>query len=130
MNVYKEKEFTYKGFDCVILFIPLGHRCGYVGIPKGHRLYKKDCEHIKCHGGITYQDDWLHERDDEDVWWIGFDCGHCYDRRDIETARKYFSDEILNLEFLEHMSNNEHELRTLDYCIEECKNIVEQIIGG
>ncbi len=40
--VYKEKEFRYKRYKCVILFTSLGHRCGYVGIPKKHFLYNKN----------------------------------------------------------------------------------------
>ena len=45
-----EKQFEYKGFLCVILFMPDGYRCGYVGIPKDMKI---DIDSIVCHGGIT-----------------------------------------------------------------------------
>ena len=37
-----EREFEHKGYKCVVVFQPMGHRCGYVGIPDAHPLYKKD----------------------------------------------------------------------------------------
>lgn len=41
--MYKvEKDFEYKGLRCVVTFGDLGHRCGYVGIPKTHILYGKE----------------------------------------------------------------------------------------
>lgn len=49
-----EKQFEYKGFPCVILFMPTGYRCGYVGIPKEVKI---DIDNIGCHGGITYNSD-------------------------------------------------------------------------
>lgn len=41
--MYKvENDFTYKGYRCVVIFTEMGWRCGYVGIPLGHPLYKKE----------------------------------------------------------------------------------------
>ena len=41
--MYKvENDFTYKGYRCVVIFTDFGHRCGYVGVPLGHPLYKKE----------------------------------------------------------------------------------------
>lgn len=37
-----EREFEHKGYKCVVTFGNMGHRCGYVGIPDTHPLYKKD----------------------------------------------------------------------------------------
>jgi len=36
-----EREFEHAGYKCVVTFGTMGHRCGYVGIPKEHPLYKK-----------------------------------------------------------------------------------------
>lgn len=36
-----ESDFTYKGYRCVTTFTDMGFRCGYVGVPEGHPLYKK-----------------------------------------------------------------------------------------
>lgn len=37
-----ESDFEYKGYRCVTTFSDLGHRCGYVGLPEDHPLYKVD----------------------------------------------------------------------------------------
>lgn len=37
-----ERKFEHAGYECVVLFLSMGHRCGYVGIPKKHPLYGKD----------------------------------------------------------------------------------------
>lgn len=29
-----EREFEHAGYKCVVTFNVMGHRCGYVGIPK------------------------------------------------------------------------------------------------
>lgn len=29
-----EQEFEHAGYKCVVTFNVMGHRCGYVGIPK------------------------------------------------------------------------------------------------
>lgn len=37
-----EQEFEHAGYKCVVTFNAMGHRCGYVGIPKDHPLYGKE----------------------------------------------------------------------------------------
>lgn len=37
-----ERVFEHTGYTCVVTFGNMGHRCGYVGIPKNHPLYGKD----------------------------------------------------------------------------------------
>lgn len=37
-----ERQFNYKGYECVVVLQRLGHRCGYVGIPESHPLYRKE----------------------------------------------------------------------------------------
>lgn len=37
-----EREFEHCGYKCVVLFQPMGRRCGYVGIPDTHSLYGSD----------------------------------------------------------------------------------------
>lgn len=37
-----EREFEHVGYKCVVTFNVMGHRCGYVGIPKNHPLYGKE----------------------------------------------------------------------------------------
>lgn len=37
-----EREFEHEVYKCVVAFSNMGHRCGYVGIPKTHPLFGKD----------------------------------------------------------------------------------------
>lgn len=38
MKPVLETKFEYKGYQCVVLFMPGAYRCGYVGIPNSHKL--------------------------------------------------------------------------------------------
>lgn len=126
-----EKRFEYKGYPCVVLFQPMCFRCGYVGIPKGTAIGVKT---IECHGGITYTGKslpWFVE--DKDKWWIGFDCGHWRDGHDWELGREYWKDcpdvfeEISRLEKLYRNIDGDSTPRSLEYVVNECKHIVDQI---
>lgn len=124
-----EATGTYKNFKYVVLFQNLGHRCGYVGIPKGHKLYEVyyDDIPVDCHGGLTYSDfdDILGQ---EDLWWIGFDCAHLNDGVDVESLVKYYGTE-LTAEMLYTLNYRvEGHVWTKDECVEECKKIIDQII--
>lgn len=128
-----EKKFEYKGFPCVILFMPTGYRCGYVGIPKDVKI---DTESIECHGGIAYNSDHLYHQERKDLCWIGFDCAHCFDGFDVETAKKIFSDELDVMEQIALLEstgyfavcNEDNPIRSLEYCEGECKKIVNQVV--
>ena len=87
----QEKQFEYKGFPCVILFMPMGYRCGYVGLPKENKYYGKSYDDIPIgsHCGLTYASRKLHAQNDTDKWWIGFDCGHCCDGYDVEKLKNF-----------------------------------------
>lgn len=37
-----EMEWESSGFPCVVVLTPMGHRCGYVGVPYHHPLWGKD----------------------------------------------------------------------------------------
>ena len=87
-----EKHFEYKGFDCLILRTrpaTLGHLCGYVQIPKGHKLYDLSYNEIEekynydvpAHGGLTFDG----ELQDQQGHWIGFDCAHSGDISPMST---------------------------------------------
>ena len=63
---------------------------GYVGIPKGHILYKMSYDtiqtkyNINVHGGLTYSYEHvagLDEKIFKDIWWIGFDTSHFMDEQ-------------------------------------------------
>lgn len=133
----QEKRFEYKGFPCVILFMPMGYRCGYVGLPKDNKYYGKGYDEIlvDCHCGLTYSNSGLYYQSDADTWWIGFDCGHCCDGYDVATAKELYADNEDALKQIAIMGatgyyavcNEENPIRTLEYCEEQCKGIVDQL---
>lgn len=130
---YQEERFEYKGFPCVVLFMPTCYRCGYVGIPKDLEI---NPDEIDCHCGITYTSDELYHNEDKDVLWIGFDCGHCCDGFDVEKGKEYFSDNESTMRQIEVMEqtgyfavcNKDNPVRDLEYVKSECMKIVWQIL--
>ena len=125
-----EKRFEYKGYPCVVLFQKMCHRCGYVGIPKGRAV---DIMTIECHGGITYRNSQLYGQEDTDRGWIGFDCAHWRDGHDWEAGREYWKDDPETLHYIDRIEELYRDIdfglypRSLDYCISECKHIVDQL---
>ena len=82
-NYSVEKDFVVDGFRCVVVGIYMGHRCGYIAIPKGHKLYGKDYDEIdiSVHGGLTYaeySENGYPVECEEPVYWIGFDSWRGY----------------------------------------------------
>ncbi len=128
----QESRFEYKGYPCVVLFQPIGFRTGYVGIRSEKAI---NIEGINCHGGITYVENYLYGQRDQDILWIGFDCGHCFDGFDIEKIKEYYKDNervmkpFVIMQTFYRERNKELEVRTLKYVEEECKKIVEQLIS-
>ena len=96
-----EQTGTYRDFKWCVLFQSFGYRTAYVLVPTWHKVFEVDYNDIdiKCHGGLTYSS---HKLLDKDFfgWWIGFDCAHAGD-----TVEKC----------------------TLEYCINQCKTIVDQL---
>ena len=128
----QEKRFDYKGFPCVILFMPMGYRCGYVGIPKETKINE---DSIDCHCGVSYSSDSLHRQEDKFTHWIGFDCGHACDGFDLAKIKELYADDesiikqTLIMEMIGYFSYvTKNPVRTLEYCEEQCKGIVEQLI--
>jgi hypothetical protein len=112
-NEWESEEDVYKwetnGFECLILRQETGHLCGYVAVPKGHKLcgvtwlsYTTDSGYPDIHGGINYTS---FMRNDESKWWIGFDCahggdlipGHTYASNGIYRNVAYVRNECLKL---------------------------------
>jgi len=74
------------GLPCLVVRGPLGALCGYVGVPKGHPLYRVKREalpNLDVHGGINYAKRGVfvicHAKRNDPRWWLGFDCGHMQD---------------------------------------------------
>lgn len=91
-------EWQHEGLPCAMFRNRFGSWCGYVGIPEGHVLYGKPHNDIEVdvHGGLTYStfgpghaglDALTDDTNDTNggdklkYWWVGFDCGHAWDRQ-------------------------------------------------
>ena len=103
MKYEVEKKFVYNGYNCAVVKLGMDFdkpwRCGYVEL-KDNSLTEEEAEYlIDCHGGITFYG----EREPLGLGLsIGFDCNH------IELADTL-------------------ESCTLDYCINQCKKIADQL---
>jgi hypothetical protein len=132
----------------------LGNRCGYVAIPDSHPYSKVpmelkempasnlkyeswDCDslEIECHGGLTFMSPKHGLKELLPIacndMWIGFDCGHLWDKPDLEATRKYFGEEYVK----KHQSFFDligfyptAQIRDYSYVESECKSIVDQLI--
>lgn len=130
-----EKDFIVDGYRCVIIGQKHGHRCGYIEIPEGHLLYEKPYDDvtglIDVHGGWTYSE---YTRNNYPVatnknsWWIGFDCGHWNDGKDLELV-KLLGDEryIKHCIEINNMYPETMEIRTTEYVENELIEAVKQI---
>lgn len=120
INKIVEKVFSYRGYQCYVVFLPAGWRCGYVGIPAAkNKEYKYNT--LQCHGGITYSEDTcpIPCVQASDFWWIGFDCAHYGDGVDLNACEKYYGHSHFALPMAGH-------IRTVEFCEKELKNIVDQ----
>lgn len=124
-----EKHFEYQGYQCVVLFTPMGHRCGYVGIPKTHRLYGIGYMEvdIECHYGLNYARGYLEPLNDMKLWWFGVSCDHYGDKPDIEAVDKYYPDFQMLHERVLRISFPENCVRTTDYVVTQCVLIADQL---
>lgn len=75
------------GLPCLIVRNPMGALCGYVGVGSRHPAYGKfyDDVDVRVHGGLTFSDfcqeggkicHKVSPGEDDNVWWLGFDCAH------------------------------------------------------
>lgn len=132
-----EIVFEHCGFACVVVMQDLGHRCAYVGVPKGHKFYNLDyyCDemmNIECHGGLTYSGDGSNSypiATDEELWWFGWDYAHYGDGIDKDAYCANFGKE----EYQKKLEKGYFEFREgivtyLEEIIEECMDVAEQMI--
>lgn len=86
------------GYPCLIVRNTRhGNLCGYVGVTKPHPLYGADSgsesmKRLSVHGGVNFTNKCqpseseskgvchvVNHDEDDDVWWVGFDCAHWSD---------------------------------------------------
>jgi len=132
-NEPDREEWRYKGLACLARRnTEMGIWCGYVAVPPGHPWHGKtysDLEDLdncpNVHGGLTYsagcQDDICHKAADgepDNVWWLGFDCGHY-----LDLVPSY---ETLGLNF--RLSASVY--RDLNYVKYQCQSLADQIVAA
>lgn len=121
-----EKQFQYKGHDCICVFNRDGFRRGYVSVKRLIAFGKLD---IECHGGLNFEGILSEAYMPRELYYVGFDCGHICDGRDFELAyQRGMITEIerdFSLGAFEYLSENP--VRSLEYVENECKKIVDQL---
>ena len=140
-----EREFEHAGYKCVVIFGAMGHRCGYVGVPKNHPLYgkgyddyleikKSDIGDRKISGIIPLFLACLDEDErvrKSDLWWFGFDCGHAGDKADLDYAIMKFPNHreqlIIRKSIEDKYPIDGDIIRTESYVAEECERLAEQL---
>ena len=135
-----EKLWHDRGYLCMVVLTPMGHRCGYVGIHKGQPYYGNayhKLDWIGCHGGLTYSESYhpSYKGDVETtIWWIGFDCAHCYDIPDVKAAESAWGEGSEPAKRADRMASFSFgdcaQVRSLQFCEEECTKIVDQLVNG
>lgn len=124
-----EKQFEYKGHDCICIFTALGVRNGYVSVDDNKDCFDYD---IDCHCGLSFGAGHLFdEYNPKSALYIGFDCGHICDGHDYDTALKYGlinEKQYYNLIEMEmRLSTFLQPVRSLEYVEDECRKIVDQL---
>lgn len=122
-----EKQFEYKGHDCICIFSIRGVRCGYVSVTDKEKPY--DDYDIDCHGGLTFDGELPDYYKPKADYYIGFDCGHWCDGVDYDQAVKYDLIEQSEADYSKKLfsSLDDRPVRDLDYVEANCKKIVDQL---
>lgn len=130
MKIYKfgivEKQFEYRGHDCLVVFTHRGYRIGYVSVAEDKDYNDYD---IDCHGGLTFSGKLPYDYGQKAKSYIGFDCGHCGDGYDFDTAYEYG---LIDAELRDQREKDYSYLRCdgvwwLGYVEDQCKYIVDQL---
>ena len=140
---------NYKGYEWLIVFTPMGHRCGYAAIPKNHPLHNKVLQEgnednmwndslisLDVHGGITFLGYPNHVINTEskcgDIW-IGFDANHAWDKKDYGLIKKLWPEKEV-IRTIDLFENRKYPvlgspiiLRDKEYMKKECQCLIDQI---
>lgn len=128
-----EKDFVIDGFRCVIVGQRMGYRCGYVEIPADHKYYGVEYDKIDVdvHGDWTYSG-YTHNNYPAEAsnksWWIGFDCGHLGDAKDLDLIKSFGDDELTKYYVAtEERFLDRGTIRTFEYVENELIEAVKQL---
>lgn len=146
-GVGHEEWYHYKDYICVIKRQFSGNWCGYVHVPMTSPFFKKVKEaendwdiEIEVHGSITYSGKTLpwEKKGPKKGLWIGFDTSHSDDIWPLYEAQMEFMKEKLP-DIIKDLNKITGEIRemfpmiktykTLQFVRDECKSMIDQIVG-
>lgn len=93
--------------------------------------------YFDVHGSISFAEGGKESKYpiESDLWWLGFDCGHAGDGKDLEMVDALWGSDgrikmrlVLEKKMDEMYGPRDEVVRDLDYVINECKSLVDQII--
>lgn len=120
MSNVEKAWVTQAGLPAKVKIMPMGHRCGYVGVSE--EVFKDkgyDDLDVDVHGGLTYA------RTEEDgLRWYGFDCAHLGDARDPELMDEEHKEMFAKYDRFNDPTDT---VKSLDYCINECESMATQL---
>jgi hypothetical protein len=125
----REEWVTEVGLPAIIRRGTFGSWCGYVAVPPGHPAHGAgEALPVEVHGGITYHapcsGDICHvpaPGEPDDVWWIGFDCGHY---RDLQPG----IEALMRIKYPGGISGHKIEVyRDIHYVKAECEELAKQL---
>lgn len=121
-----EKRFEYKKHECICIFSCRGFRCGYVSVDEDIDYMERTEE---CHGGLTFSGRLLYDYGQTKEYYIGFDCGHCYDGLDFDLAFEYglITEEEAEGRKEDWRYCESYPVCDLQYVENQCKRLVDQI---
>ena len=122
-----EKQFEYKGHDCICIFSIRGIRCGYVSVSDKEKPY--DDYDIDCHGGLTFDGELPDYYKPKADYYIGFDCGHWCDGVDYDQAVKYDLIEQSEADYSKKLFSylGSRHVRDLAYVEANCKRLLTSL---
>lgn len=123
-----EKQFEYRGHDCLVVFTHWGVRNGYVSVSEDKKYTDYD---INCHGGLSFSGELPYGYGQKEKFYIGFDCGHYGDDHDFDTAYEYglIDAETRDIREEEFSYLQGGGVWSLEYVEDQCKYIVDQLEG-
>jgi len=131
------------GLPCIIKRGPTGVWCGYVGIAEDHPAFAKDYSatilyDVEVHGGLTFANKCQEGPEEksichipgkgepDNVWWLGFDCGHAWDisPQMLANNRKLFAETGNPIWAHE---DRDSVYRDINYVRNEVRNLAKQL---
>lgn len=126
---------NHSGHEWMVVHNGMGYRCGYVKVCPGHPWHGKDYGDIEAdvHGGLTFAeaDKPCGKGGEDDGYWIGFDCWHSGDAKDLALLSEDARNESFDREFYQSHPQyadlkDYYVVRDQEYVEAECRSLCDQ----